>query len=83
MYECFPGEVQTFFVRGLMFPNEEVFSPSLAHEAVGSVGCFSLLGVALNSGIAGPFCFSAIPLHEVASWGWGVFVVFFPRPRPP
>ena len=34
MYEGFPGEVKTFFVRGLMFPNEEVFSSSLAHGAV-------------------------------------------------
>ena len=41
MYEGFAGEVKTFFVRGLMFPNEEVFSSSLAHGAVGSVGCSS------------------------------------------
>ena len=71
MYEGFPGEVKTFFVRGLMFPNEEVFSPSLAHGAVGSVGCSSPLGVALHSGTARSFCFSAIPLHDVGSWGWG------------
>ena len=45
MYEGFPGEVKTLFVRGLMFPNEEVFSPSLAHGAVGSVGCSSPSGV--------------------------------------
>ena len=31
MYEGFPGEVKLFFVRGLMFPNEEVFSSSWAH----------------------------------------------------
>ena len=71
MYEGFPGEVKTFFVRGLMFPNEEVFSSSLAHGAVGSVGCSSPLGVALHSGIAGSFCFSVALLHEVGSWGWG------------
>ena len=83
MYEGFPGEVKTFFVRGLMFPNEEVFSSSLAHGAVGSVGCSSPLGVALHSGTARSFCFSAIPLHDVGSLGVGVFVVFFPPPRPP
>ena len=71
MYEGFPGEVKTFLVRGLMFPNEEVFSSSLAHGAVGSVGCSSPLGVALHSGTARSFCFSAIPLQEVGSWGWG------------
>ena len=65
MYKGFPGEVKTFFVRGLMFPNEEVFSSSLAHGAVGTVGCSSPLGVALHSGIARSFCFSAIPLHDV------------------
>ena len=57
MYEGFPGEVKRFFVRGLMFPNEGVFSSSLAHRAVGSVGCSSPLGVALHSGPAGSFCF--------------------------
>ena len=71
MYEGFPGEVKTFFVRGLMFPNEEVFSSSLAHGAVGSVGCSSPFGVALHSVTAGSFCFSAIPLHDVGSLGWG------------
>ena len=73
MHEGFPGEVKTFFVRGLMFPNEEVFSSSLAHGAVGSVGCSSPLGVALHWGIAGSFWFLKV----------GVFVVFFPPPRPP
>ena len=43
MYEGFPGEVKTFFVRGLMFPNEEVFSSSLAQGAVGSC-CGLFLG---------------------------------------
>ena len=38
MYESFPGEVKTFFVKGGMFPNEEVFSSALAHGAVGSRG---------------------------------------------
>ena len=51
-----------------MFPNEEVFSSSLAHGAVGSVGCSSPLGVALHSGTARSFCFSAIPLHDVGSF---------------
>ena len=78
VYEGFPGELKTFFVRGLMFPNEEVFSSSLAQGAVGSVGCSSPLGVALHSGIAGSFCFSAIPLHEVGSWGWGCSWRSFP-----
>ena len=82
MYEGFPGEVKTFFVRGLMFPNEEVFSSSWAHGAVGSVGCSSPLGVTLHSGTAGSSCFSAVPLQDVGSWV-GVFVVFFPPPRPP
>ena len=68
MYEGFPGEVKTFFVRGWMFPNKEVFSSALVHGAVGSVGCSSPLGAALHSGIAGSFCFSAVPLHEVGSW---------------
>ena len=56
-----------------MFRNEEVFSSSLAHGAVGSVGYSSPLGVALHSGTARFFCFSAIPLHDVGSWvglGW-------------
>ena len=68
MYEGLPGEVKTFFVRGLMFPNEEVFSSALVHGAVGPVGCSSPLGAALHSGIAGSFCFSAVPLREVGSW---------------
>ena len=80
MYEGFPGEVKTFFVRGLMFPNEEVFSSSLAHGAVGSVGCSSPLGVALHSGTARSFCFSPPRCRFL---GVGVFVVFFPPPRPP
>ena len=80
MYEGFPGEVKTFFVRGLMFPNEKVFSSSLAHGAVGSVGFSSPLGVALHSETAGSFCFSAIPLHDVGSLGVEVFVVFLPPP---
>ena len=66
--EIFPGEVKTFFVRGLMFSNDKVFSPALAHGAVGPVGCCSPLGAALHSGIAGSFCFSAVPLHEVGFW---------------
>ena len=70
MYEGFPGEVKTCFVGGLMFPNEKVFCSSLADRAVGSVGCSLPLGVALHSGIAGSFCFSAVPLHEVVTWGW-------------
>ena len=40
MYEGFPGEVKTFFVRRLLFPNEEVFSSALVHGAVGSGGCW-------------------------------------------
>ena len=71
MYEGIPGEVKTFFVRGSMFSNEEVFSSTLADGAIGSVGCSSLLGVALHSGIAGSFCFSLISLHEVGSWRLG------------
>ena len=68
MYEGFPREVKTFLVRGLMFPNVEVFSSALVHGAVGYVGCSSPLGAALHSGIAGSFCFSAVTLHEVGSW---------------
>ena len=68
MYEGFPGEVETFFVRGCMFPDEEVFSSALVHRTVGSVGCSWPLGTALHSGIAGSFCFSAVPLQEVGSW---------------
>ena len=68
MYEGFAGEMKTFFVRGLIFPNEEVFSSARVHGAVGSVGCSSPLGTALHSGIAGSFWFSAVPLHEVGSW---------------
>ena len=67
MYEGFPGEVKTFFVRGWLFPNDEVFSSALVRGALGSVGCSSPLGAALHSGIAGSFCFSAVPLHEVGS----------------
>ena len=44
MYEGLPGEVKTFFVRCLMFPNEEVFPSALAHRAVGSLRCSSPLG---------------------------------------
>ena len=68
MYEGFPGEVKTLFLRGLMFPSEEVFSSALVHGAVGSVGCSSPLGAALQSRIAGCFCFSAFVLYEVGSW---------------
>ena len=83
MYGGFPGEVKTFFVRGLMFPNEEVFSSSLAHGAVGSVGCSPPLGVAIHSRIAGSFCFWAIPLHEVGSLRWGCSWCSSLPPRPP
>ena len=38
VYEGFPREVKTFFVRGLMFPNEEEFSSVPVHRAVGSEG---------------------------------------------
>ena len=68
MYEGFPGEVKTFFMRGLMFPNEELFSSAMVHGAVGSLSCSSPLGAALDSGIAGSLCFSELPLHEVGSW---------------
>ena len=68
MYQGFPGEVKTSFLRGWMFPSEEVFSSALVHGALGSVGCSSPLGAALHSGIAVYFCFSAAPLHKVGSW---------------
>ena len=68
MYEDFPGEVKTFFVRGLMFPNEEEFSSAPVHPAVCSWGYFSLLGTDFHLGIAGSFCFSAILLHKVGPW---------------
>ena len=68
MYEGFPGEVKTFFVRGVMFPNEEEFSSAPVHGALGSEGYSSLLGTAFHSAIAGSFCFSAVPLHEVGTW---------------
>ena len=64
MYEGFPGEVKTRFVRGLLFPNKEVFSSALVHGAVGSVGCSLPLGAALHSPIAGSFCFSAAHLTK-------------------
>ena len=68
MYEGFPGEVKTFLGRGLMFSNEEEFSSAPFHGAV-SFERFSLpLGAAPHSGIAGSFCFSAVPLHKVSSW---------------
>ena len=51
-----------------MFSNEEVFSSAPVHGAVGSVGCSLPLAAALHSGIAGSFCFPAVPLHEVGSW---------------
>ena len=50
-----------------MFPNEEEFSSAPVHGGVGSKGYCSPLGAALHSGIAGSFCFSAIPLHDVGS----------------
>ena len=66
MNEDFPGEVKTFFVRGLMFPNEEVFSSALAHGAVGSVGCSSPLGAALHSGIVKRYgVLHPYPLHSL------------------
>ena len=68
MYEGFLGEVKTFFVRGLMFPNEEEFSSAPVHGDVGSEGYSSLLGTAFHSGIAGTFCSLAVPLQEVGSW---------------
>ena len=68
MSEGFPGEVKIFFVRGMMFPNEEEFSPAPLHGAVGSEGSSSLLGTAFHPEIAGSFWFSAVPLHEVGSW---------------
>ena len=61
MYKGLPGGVKTFFVRGLMFPNEEEFSSTTVRGAVGSVGYSSLLGTALYSGIAGLFCLLAVP----------------------
>ena len=67
MYEGFPGEVNTFFLRELMLPKEEEFSSPPVHGAVGFQGYSSLLGTAFHSGIAGSFCFSAVPLGEVGS----------------
>ena len=43
MYEGFPGEEKTFFVRRFMLPNEEVFSSTLVHGAVGPRGVFFAL----------------------------------------
>ena len=63
MYEGFPGEVKTFFVRGLMFPSKEVLSSALVHGARGSVGCSSPVGATLHSGIAGSFWFFGVPLY--------------------
>ena len=60
-------------MRGLIFPNEEEFSSAPVHGAVGSEGYSSLLGTALHSAIAGPFCFLEIPLHKVGP-GDGVFM---------
>ena len=68
MYEGFRGEVKTFSVRRLMFPSGKEFSSAPVHGAVGSERYSSPLGAALHSGIAGSFCFSAVPLHEVGSW---------------
>ena len=48
MYEGFPGEVKTFFVGGLVFCIEEVFSSALVQGALGSMGCSSPLGAALH-----------------------------------
>ena len=76
MYEGFRQEVKTFFVRGLMFPNEEVFSSALVHGAVGSVRCSSPLGAVLHSGIASSLCLPVAPVT-------GVFVGFRPPHRPP
>ena len=68
MYEGLPGGVKTFLVRGLIFPNEEEFSFAAVRQAVGSKGYSPLSGTALHSVIAGSFCFSEAPLHEVGSW---------------
>ena len=68
MYEGFPGEVKSFFVRGSRFPNEENFSSAPPHGAVGSERYSSPLGTTPQSGIAGSLCFSAVSLHEVGSW---------------
>ena len=80
MYKGFLGEVKTFFVRGLLLPNEEEFSSAPVHGAVGCAGYFSLLGTAFHSRIANFFCFSADPLHEVGSCGWGCWWCSFPPP---
>ena len=68
VYEGYPGQVKTFFVRGSMFPNEEALSSAPVHGAIGSEVYSSLLGTALHSGIAGSLCFSAVALHQVSSW---------------
>ena len=51
-----------------MFRNEEEFCSAPVHGAVGSEGYSLLLGTTLHTGIAGSFCFSAVPFHEVGSW---------------
>ena len=78
VYEGFPWEVKTFFVRGSMFPDEEVFSSAPVHGAVGSVGCSLPLGTALHSGIAVSLCFSAVPPPRSRFLVMGVFVMFLP-----
>ena len=64
----FLGGSENIFRERMEVPNEEVFSSALDHGAIGFVGCSSPLGAALHSEIAGSFCFSAAPLHEVGSW---------------
>ena len=62
-----------------MFPNEEVFSSSLAHGAVGSVGCSSPLGDALHGDSRFLLLFGGSPPRS-RFLGVGVFVVLFPPP---
>ena len=64
MYEGLLGEVKTFFLTGLMFPNEEEYSSTPVQGAVGSEGYSALLGTALHSGTADSFSFSAAPVHD-------------------
>ena len=80
MYKEFPGEVKAFFVRGLMFPNEEEFSSAPVHGAVSPEGYSSLLGTARDSRF---LLFVGASPPKSGFLVIGVFAVFLHPLQPP
>ena len=76
----FPGGSENIFGEGIHVPQEEEFSSTPVHGAVGFEGYSWPSGTARHSGIAGSFFSSAVPLQKSGFLQMGVLVVLTPPP---